>query len=74
MNLRPFLFRKPIPVDTIRGLGSREDAEVCADDGGFLLDLLSLFAQIVTCGMVGNSQWQFEMVDLIAVDFVLQAC
>jgi hypothetical protein len=47
---------------------------VRADDGGFLLDLLSLFAQIVTCGMVGNSQWQFEMVDLIAVDFVLQAC
>ena len=36
---------------------------------GFLPVLLSLFAQIVNCGMAGNSQWQCEMIDLIAVDF-----
>jgi hypothetical protein len=41
---------------------------VRADDGWFLPVLLSLFAQIVTCGMVENSQRRCEMVDLIAVD------
>ena len=42
---------------------------VRADDGWFLPVLLSLFAQIATCGMAGNSQRQCEMFDLIAVDF-----
>ena len=69
VNSPLFLFRKRIRVDTICRLGCRDYVHMCADGGGFSPVLLSLFAQIVSCGMVGNSQQQCEMFDLIAVDF-----
>ena len=69
VNSPLFLFRKRIRIDTMCGLVCRNNVRLCAYGGGFSPVLLSLFAQIVSCGMVGNSQQQCEMFDLIAVDF-----